>query len=112
MDDAKLIEELQEKVREAEEILRRRKEALAALKGKSNASTRGGRSRGFRVGSIPAIAHLTLKGKPSLSLEDLTAAIKRVKPDIETRDVSVALSKYVRKGQHFVIDEAGKYSAK
>jgi hypothetical protein len=35
MEDAELIEQLQQKVREAEELLRRRKDALAALKGKT-----------------------------------------------------------------------------
>jgi hypothetical protein len=111
MDDSKLIEELQEKVREAAELLRRRKEALAALQGKSS-SAKNNRSRGFREGSIPAAAYAALKGKPSLSLDELTIAIKGKTKAKDSRDVSVALSKYVRDGKYFAIDEDGKYGAK
>jgi hypothetical protein len=113
MDDSKLIEELQEKVRDAAELLRRRREALAALQGKSGAG-KSSRTRGFRPNSIPAVAYNALKGKQPLSLEDLTAAIKgKTKASVkEPRDVSVALSKYVRDGKYFVIHEDGKYGAK
>lgn len=111
MEDAELIAQLQEKVREAEDLLRRRKDALAALKGKGNPS-KNGQVRGFRGTSIPSIAHAALKGKPPLSLEELTAAVKKAKPDVDTRTVSIALSKYVRKGQHFVVHPDGKYGAK
>lgn len=111
MEDSELIAQLQEKVREAEDLLRRRKEALAALKGKGSAS-KNAKVRGFRGSSIPAIAHAILKGKPPLSLEDLTAAVKKTKPAVDSRIVSIALSKYVRNGQHFIIHEDGRYAAK
>lgn len=113
MDDSKLIEELQDKVREAAELLRRRKEALAALQGKSG-SGKNNRSRGFREGSIPAAAHAVLKGKQPLSLDDLAAAIKgKTKGTVkDSRALSVALSKYVRDGKYFVIHADGKYGAK
>jgi hypothetical protein len=111
MDDSKLIEELQEKVKEAAELLRRRKEALAALQGKSG-GIKNNRSRGFRAGSIPAAAYAALKGKQPMSLDDLTAAIKKTKSDVDSRGVSLALSKYVRNGQHFTINEDGNYAAK
>lgn len=110
MEDSDLIEELKRKVEEAEELLRRRKEALAALRGKANSGKRG--TRGLRPGSIPAIAQGALKGRQALTLEELTAAVKKVKPDVDSRGVSIALSKYVRKGQHFVINEDGRYAAK
>lgn len=111
MEDAELIAKLQEKVREAEDLLRRRKEALAALKGKGSASG-SGKVRGFRGSSIPAIAYAALKGKLPLSLEELTAAVKKTKSAVDSRIVSIALSKYVRNGQHFIIHEDGKYAAK
>jgi len=113
MDDAKLIEELQEKVREAAELLRRRKEALAALLGKTGSAKNGNKKRGFRKNSIPLIAHAILKdARVPMSLEDLTAQIKKVKPDITSRSVSIALSRYVRDGNVFVILEDGKYKLK
>ena len=58
MDDDKLIERLEEGVREAEELLRRRRQALAALKGRI-----GGKkaARGLRPGSIPALAQSALR---------------------------------------------------
>jgi hypothetical protein len=113
MDDDKLIERLEEGVREAEELLQRRKQALAALKGKSPSAKRtpGSGSRGFRPTSIPGHAYAVLKGKPALSLEELTVAVKKYKPEVDSRGVSVALSKYVRNGRHFAIVE-GKYTAK
>ena len=112
MDDSRLIEELQEKVREAEEILRRRKDALAALKGKTG-SGKNSRARGFREKSIPALAYAALKGKQSLSLDELTAIVKKGTERVkDARGLSIALSKYVRNGQYFVIHEDGKYGAK
>lgn len=109
MDDAKLIEELQQKVREAEDILRRRKDALAALKGK----TRGARTRGLRPGSIPALAQAALKtAKQPVSLEELTGHLKKTISSLDVRKVSIALSRYVRLGQHFAITEDGKYRLK
>jgi hypothetical protein len=111
MDDDKLIERLEEGVREAEELLHRRKQALAALKGKAAATGKKG-SRGFRPTSIPAYAYAALKGKAPLSLDDLTAVVKKNKPDVDSRGVSIALSKYIRKGQYFALDEQGKYLAK
>lgn len=108
MDDAKLIEELQEKVREAEELLHRRKEALAALRGRTG--TRKGRPRGLRPGSIPALAYAALKGaKQPISLDDLTAHLRKTTPSLDSRKVSIALSRYVRQGQHFGITDEGKY---
>jgi hypothetical protein len=113
MDDDKLIEKLEEGVREAEELLRRRKEALAALKGKAGSSRRGGRTRGFRPGSIPALAQAALKSyKAPISLEDLTTHLKKTIPSLDARKVSLALSRYVRLGQHFTVAEDGKYSLK
>jgi hypothetical protein len=110
VDDAKLIEELQEKVREAEEILRRRKDALSALKGKSGTGKAG---RGPRANSIPGVAHAALKSlKQPVTLEELTAMVKRTKPEVDQRIVSLALNKYVRNGQYFAIGEDGKYRPK
>ncbi len=107
MDDDKLIERLEEGVREAEELLRRRKEALAALKGKSGT---GGRTRGLRPGSIPALAHAALKNyKAPVSLDDLTTHLKKSNSSLDARKVSIALSRYVRLGQHFTLSEDGKY---
>jgi hypothetical protein len=112
MDDAKLIEELQQKVHEAEETLRRRKEALAALKGKSG-TRKNNRPRGFRPNSIPAVAHAALKSLKQLaSLDELTAMVKRTKPTVTARGVSIALSRYVRDGEYFVIHEDGRYGCK
>jgi len=110
MDDSDLIEELQQKVREAEELLRRRKEALAALKGKSASAKKG--SRGFRPGSIPALTHAALKTAKQLSLDDLVNHLKKTNASLDARKVSIALSRYVRSGQHFAVNEEGKYSLK
>jgi hypothetical protein len=112
MDDEKLIERLEEGVREAEELLRRRKDALAALRGKSTGGKKGGRIRGLRPGSIPAQAAAALKGKQSVSLDELTAQLKKTNTSLDPRRVSIALSRYVRLGQHFAIDAEGKYSLK
>ena len=108
MDDSALIEELQQKVREAEELLRRRKEALAALKGKT-ASTGRKQARGFRPGSIPALAHAVLKAAKLLSLKELTSHLKKQNASLDARKVSIALNRYVRGGQHFTLSEDGKY---
>jgi hypothetical protein len=111
MEDAELIAELQQKVRDAEELLRRRKEALAALRGKSGAGKKG--SKGLRPGSIPALASAALKTlKQPLSLEELTTHLKKTNPSLDSRKVSIALSRYVRLGQHFAMNEEGKYSLK
>lgn len=113
MDDDKLIERLEEGVREAEELLRRRKQALAALKGKAGSNTKGGRTRGFRLGSIPALAFAALKAsRQPMSLDELTIYLKKANPELQPRTVSLALSRYVRIGQHFVANEEGKYSLK
>ncbi len=111
MDDDKLIERLEEGVREAEELLRRRKDALAALKGKAGGGKRGGRVRGLRPGSIPALAHAALKNsyKAPVSLDDLTAHLKKSNSSLDARKVSIALSRYVRLGQYFTVSEDGKY---
>lgn len=111
MEDARLIEELQQKVAEAEELLRRRKAALAALRGKGSSRAKGG--RGFRSGSIPALAHAALKSaKQSLSLDELTAHLKKSNASMDSRKVSLALSRYVRLGQHFTMTDDGKYALK
>jgi len=113
MDDEKLIERLEEGVREAEELLRRRKDALAALKGKAGGGKRGGRIRGLRLGSIPALALAALRSlKQPVELDDLTAHLKKTNASLDARKVSIALSRYVRLGQHFVITEEGKYGLK
>ncbi|PYT61175.1 MAG: hypothetical protein DMG35_09815 [Acidobacteria bacterium] len=111
MDDAKLIEELQEKVREAQDILRRRRDALAALMGKGGAGKHG-RARGFRANSIPALAHAAIKAaKQPLSLDDLVVHLKKTNASLDARKISIALSRYVRLGQHFVFVD-GKYGVK
>jgi hypothetical protein len=113
MDDDKLIERLEEGVREAEELLRRRKDALAALRGKTGAGKKGGRVRGLRPGSIPAVAQAALKNlKQPISLDELTTHLKKANPTLDPRKLSIALSRYVRLGQHFAIDADGKYSLK
>jgi hypothetical protein len=113
MDDDKLIERLEEGVREAEELLRRRKDALAALKGKAGAGKKGGRIRGLRPGSIPALALAALKGlKQPVSLEELTVHLKKTNASLDARKVSIALSRYVRLGQHFIVTDEGKYGVK
>lgn len=113
MDDDKLIERLEEGVREAEELLRRRKDALAALKGKASSNRKGGRVRGLRPGSIPALAQAAMKRmKQPVSLDELTAFLKTTNTSLDSRKVSIALSRYVRTGQHFEINEEGKYSLK
>ncbi len=113
MEDSALIEELQQKVREAEELLRRRKDALAALKGKTVGGRRGSPTRGLRPGSIPALAQASLKSaKQPLSLDDLTAHLKKTNISLDSRKVSIALSRYVRLGKYFVIGEDGKYGLK
>ncbi len=110
MDDAELIEQLQQKVREAEELLRRRKDALAALKGKTTKT--GKRMRGFRSNSIPALAYAAIKAaKQPISLEELLVPLKKTDPRLDARKVSLALSRYVRLGQHFVFSD-GKYGLK
>jgi len=112
MDDDKLIERLEEGIREAEELLRRRKDALAALKGKVGTGRKGGRIRGLRPGSLPALALAALKGfKQPVSLDELTAHLKKANPSLDARRVSIALSRYVRLGHHFVVEE-GKYGLK
>lgn len=110
MDDDKLIERLEEDVREAEALLQRRKQALAALKGKAGAGKKG--ARGLRPGSIPALAQAALKGKQPTILEELTVLIKKSDADADTRKVSLALSRYVRLGRIFAINEEGKYHLK
>jgi hypothetical protein len=113
MEDSDLIQELQQKVHEAEELLRRRKEALAALKGKTGTGKKGGRARGLRPGSIPALAQAALKNyKAPVSLEDLTIHLKKTNASLDARKLSIALSRYVRLGQYFSVSEDGKYSLK
>jgi len=108
-----LIERLEEGVREAEELLRRRKDALAALKGKTSSSKKNTNVRGMRPGSVPALAAAALKNfREPVSLEDLTAYLKKTNANLDTRKVSIALSRYVREGQHFMITEDGKYDLK
>jgi hypothetical protein len=109
MEDSALIEALQEKVREAEELLRRRRDALAALKGKSGPASRSKKARGLREGSVPALAQAALKTHKLLTLDELAALLKKSNPDIEARSISLALSKYVRNGKYFEINEEGKY---
>jgi hypothetical protein len=105
MDDDKLIEKLEEGVREAEEVLQRRKQALAALKGKTSASGKKA-PRGLRPGSLPAMALAALKtAKVPLSLDELAAHIKK-----EPREVSLALSRYVRQNKYFQVSDEGKYA--
>lgn len=110
MEDSDLIDELQQKVREAEELLRRRKEALAALKGKTGSGKKG--ARGLRPGSIPALAQAALKAKQPVTLDELAAQIKKTDADADARKVSLALSRYVRLGRVFAITEEGKYHLK
>jgi hypothetical protein len=110
MDDDKLIERLEEGVREAEELLQRRKQALAALKGKSSSGKKG--VRGLRPGSIPALAQAALKLKQPATLEELTGQIKKTDTDADARKVSLALSRYVRLGRFFAVTEEGKYHLK
>ena len=113
MDDDKLIERLEEGVREAEELLHRRKDALAALKGRTGTGKRGGRARGLRPGSIPALTHAALRSyKAPISLDDLTTILKKSNTSLDARRVSIALSRYVRLGQYFVVTEDGKYGLK
>jgi hypothetical protein len=114
MDDDKLIERLEEGVREAEELLRRRKDALAALKGKASGGKKGTRgARGLRPGSIPALALAALKRlKQPASLDELTAFLKTSNTSLDARKVSLALSKYVRTGKYFEVNDEGKYSQK
>jgi len=112
MDDDRLIEKLEEGVREAEELLRRRKQALAALKGKASNSGKKA-ARGLRPGSTPALAQAALKSvKQALSLDDLTTYMKKTDASLDSRKVSLALSRYVRLGQYFTVSEDGKYSLK
>lgn len=110
MDDDNLIERLEEGVREAAELLQRRKQALAALKGKTAVGRKG--VRGLRIGSIPALAQAALKGKQPATLEELTVQIKKIDADVDARKVSLALSRYVRLGRIFAVTEEGKYQLK
>lgn len=111
MDDEKLIERLEEGVREAEELLQRRKQALAALKGKTGSGKKA--ARGLRPGSIPALAQAALKIlKQAATPEELTTQIKKADADADTRKVSLALSRYIRQGRIFGITEEGKYFLK
>lgn len=113
MDDDKLIERLEEGVREAEELLRRRKDALAALKGKASGKKGARGDRGLRPGSIPALALAALKRlKQPVSLDELTSFLKTSNTSLDARKVSLALSKYVRTGKYFEVNEEGKYSQK
>jgi hypothetical protein len=113
MEDSELIQELQQKVHEAEELLRRRKEALAALKGKTGTGKKGGRTRGLRPGSTPALAQAFLKSaRQPVELDDLTAHLKKTNASLDSRKLSIALSRYVRQGQYFMITEDGKYGLK
>jgi hypothetical protein len=111
MDDLVLIAKLEDGVREAEEVLRRRKEALAALKGKGAPSKGRGRKKGFRGNSIPALAFEALKAG-ELSLEELFIQMKKSDEKLTSRKVSLALSRYVRLGQHFTYSDEGKYGLK
>jgi hypothetical protein len=117
MDDDRLIEKLEEGVREAEELLRRRKQALAALKGKvAGSGKRGGSVRGLRPGSLPALAQAALKAfKQPVLVEDLVIQLKRTNPSLtalDARKLSIALSRYVREGKYFVVGQDGKYGLK
>jgi hypothetical protein len=111
MNDSDLIAKLEDGVREAEELLRRRKDALAALKGKSVSSKPRERKKVFRSNSIPALAYETLKNG-ELSLEELTEALKAKDPALNNRKISLALSKYVREQKHFTHSLEGKYGIK
>jgi len=114
MDDTELIAELTLKVKEAEELLRRRKEALAALRGKTGAAKGGKRQRGLRADSIPALAQWAIRAaKQPLSLEDLLSQLRRSHPSLELdgRKLSLALSRYVRTGKYFTLID-GKYGVK
>jgi hypothetical protein len=114
MEDAELIEQLQQKVREAEELLRRRKDALAALKGKT-ANNKQKSERGLRAGSLPALALSTLRTlKIRLSGEELADQLKKNTPnlDVDGRKISLALSRYVREGKYFSYGEDAKYGLK
>ncbi len=110
MDNSKLIAELEHSVREAEELLRRRKEALAALKGKTGSPKDGGRRSGFRPGSIPALVFSALKEfNQPMSLDDLVGSVRKHNNSLNARRVSIAISRYVRMGKYFVLTEDGKY---
>jgi hypothetical protein len=113
MDEDKLIEQLEEAVREAEELLQRRKRALAELKGKSVTSKRGSKVRGLRPGSMPALALAALKSaRQPITLDELTAHLKKNIATVDSRKVSIGLSRYVREGHYFVVEDDGKYRAK
>ena len=113
MDDEKLIERLEEGVQEAEELLQRRKQALQALKGKVGPGRKGGRVRGLRPGSMPALALAALKStKQPITLDELTAHLKKNIATVDSRKVSIGLSRYVRLGHYFAVEDDGKYRAK
>jgi hypothetical protein len=111
MDDLKLIAKLEDGVREAEELLRRRKDALAALKGKGSPLKPRIRRKAFRGSSIPALAFEALKNG-ELTLDELVAEMKKTDANLTSRKVSLALSRYVRVGLHFTFSEEGKYGLK
>lgn len=113
MDDDALIDELQQKVYEAEELLRRRKDALAALKGKTVGSRKDRKPRGFRGKSIPSQVYAFLKAtRQHASLQELAEHLKKADSTVDARKISLALSKYVRSGRFFVQTDEGKYGLK
>lgn len=105
MPNQELIEALEKAVRDAQEELRRARAALAALRGKD--SPRGRKKSGPRAGSIPAAAQAALKdAQKPLSAEEIATRIGKGK---NARDVSVALARYVSRGDIFAKNTEGKY---
>jgi hypothetical protein len=50
--------------------------------------------------------------KQSMTLEELTIILKKIDAELDSRKVSLALSRYVRLGQYFAVAEDGKYGLK
>jgi hypothetical protein len=50
--------------------------------------------------------------KAPVSLDDLTAHLKKANASLDARKVSIALSRYVRLGHYFTVSEDGKYFLK
>ena len=111
MNNEKLIEALEHGVREAEEELRRRKEALAILKGKSPTTGHRGRRAGLRSGSLPALIFTVLKdiNQPT-TIAEIVSGLKNHNRTATTREVSIALARYVRLERFFRLTEDGKYA--
>ena len=115
MNKDRLIEATERAIRRSEKELAQLQDALGALKGRpGRRSTRGrGRLRNrLTPGRLPALVFGMMKeiNKPA-TLGEIVMALCKKQPgmSVSTRQLSLALARYVREERYFRITEDGKY---